>query len=117
MLDFPISISDNSKGFMLPLSSPSKVVTLKQFVREISSHVSGWVFEIDVMLVIFLNENGNHLRVLKEVECESIDFHTHKEILRRRHLKVYSIIGSLYRRYDCLKMGLEFGPSHLGILT
>ena len=90
-------------------------MALKKFVSEMRPHIGRWPSKIDVVLVICLNENGNHFRILKEIECESIDFHVHQKILRRRNLKAHSIIGSFYCRYDLLRIRLQSGPSRLGI--
>ena len=41
MLDFLKGILDDSKDSLIPLSSLSKVMTLKQFVSRMSSYVNG----------------------------------------------------------------------------
>ena len=71
-------------------------MALEQFMSGMNPHVIRWSSDIDIMFTIYLNDNKDHLGTWKEINNESIDVHVHKEILRRRNLKVHSIINFLY---------------------
>ena len=70
------------------LSLSSEVMALERSVSRLNPIISGRAFDIDMETVTCLDVSGELSQILKGASCKGVDLYAHKEILRRRNLKV-----------------------------